>query len=415
MERMLDPNNLKRAWKQVRANRGASGVDGMTLAAFPDFVRMRWADIRQSLSDGTYRPQPVRRHTIPKPTGGERELGIPSVLDRVIQQAIAQVLTPIFDPDFSASSFGFRPGRSAHDAVRQVQGYIRAGYRYCVDLDLEQFFDRVDHDVLMARLARKVSDKRLLKRIGRYLRAGVSVEGTVHPTREGVPQGGPLSPLLSNIVLDELDKELERRGHRFARYADDVVILVKSRRAGERVMASITRFLERKLKLTVNRQKSRVVRTDEVEFLGFVFRRGKIRWSERSFERFKARVRRLTSRTWGVSMRYRLRELGRFLRGWMGYFALSEYYRPLPEIDQWIRRRVRMCYWKQWGRPRRRIGMLLRLGVNRREAITTGRSSLGPWTMARTPVTQQAMSNQWLKAQGLVSVRDLWIALNYRR
>ena len=240
--------------------------------------------------------------SIAKPGGGQRLLGIPRILDRVIQQAISQVLTPIFDPDFSRSSFGFRPGRSAHGAVKQVHGYIEAGYRVCVDVDLAKFFDTVDHDVLMARVAEKVSDKRLLQLIGRYLRAGVLVEGTIHPTRAGTPQGSPLSPLLSNVVLDALDKELERRGHCFARYADDAVILVRSPRAGKRVMESITRFLERKLKLRVNPQKSRVVSANEVEFLSFVFRRGKIRWSEQSLERFKARVHRLTSRTWGISM-----------------------------------------------------------------------------------------------------------------
>lgn len=410
IERVLDPANVQRAWKQVKANGGAAGVDGMTIEAFPAFARTAWPSIRQALRDGTYQPAPVRRHGIAKPGGGERLLGIPRILDRVIQQAISQVLTPIFDPAFSRSSFGFRPGRSAHGAVKQVDGYIKAGYRVCVDLDLAKFFDTVDHDVLMARLAKKVSDKRLLKLIGRYLRAGVLVESTVQPTREGVPQGSPLSPLLSNIVLDVLDKELERRGHRFARYADDAVILVKSPRAGNRVMQSITRFLERKLKLTVNRQKSQVVSAKRVVFLGFVFRRGKIRWSEESLERFKAKVRRLTSRTWGVSMRKRLAVLARYVRGWITYYGLSNYYRPLPELDRWLRRRVRMCYWKQWGRPRRRIAMLIKLGVSRRTAFITGRSRRGSWNMARTPVTQQAMSNPWLKAQGLVSVRALWIA-----
>ncbi len=410
MRRVLDRANVQRAWKQVKANGGAAGVDGMIIDEFPAFARAQWSTIRQALEDGTYQPAPVRQHGIPKPDGGERLLGIPRILDRVIQQAISQVLTPIFDPDFSASSFGFRPRRSAHGAVKQVQGYLKAGYRVCVDLDLAKFFDTVDYDVLMARVAEKVSDKRLLKLIGRYLRAGVEVEGTIQPTRQGVPQGSPLSPLLSNIVLDVLDKELEKRGHRFARYADDVVILVRSRRAGKRVMQSITRFLGRKLKLTVNRQKTQVVSAKQVAFLGFVFRRGKIRWSSKSLERFKAKVRRLTSRTWGVSMKRRLAALARYVRGWMNYYGLSNYYRPLPELDRWIRRRVRQCFWKQWGRPRRRITMLIKLGVNRRDAIITGCSSRGPWTMSRTPVTQQAMSNPWLKAQGLVSVRALWIA-----
>ena len=282
LEQVLDPQNMQRAWKQVKANGGAAGVDGMPIEAFPAFVHAHWSTIRQALEDGTYQPAPVRQHGIAKPDGGERLLGIPRILDRVIQQAISQVFTPLFDPDFSASSFGFRSGRSAHGTVKQVHGYIRADYRVCVDVDLARFFDTVDHDGLMAHLAENVSDKRLLQLIGRYLRAGVAVEGTIHPTRAGVPQGSPLSPLLSNVVLDALDKELERRGHRFARYADDAVILVRSRRAGERAMRSITRFLERRLKLKVTRRKSRVVSANEVEFLGFVFRRGKIRWVDQA-------------------------------------------------------------------------------------------------------------------------------------
>lgn len=279
MVRVLDPENLRRAWKRVKANRGAPGIDGLRIEDFAEFARSNWAEIRQQLSDGRYQPQPVRRVSIPKPGGGERLLGIPTVVDRVIQQAIAQVLTPIFDPDFSESSFGFRLGRSAHGALRQVQRHIGEGYRIVVDLDLAKFFDHVQHDVLMARVARKLSDKRLLKLIGRYLRTGVLVGESIQPTELGTPQGGPLSPLLGNILLDDLDKELERRGHRFVRYADDLLILVKSQRAGERVKASVTSFLTRKLKLVVNEQKSRVVKVNDAEFLGFTFRGTKLRWS----------------------------------------------------------------------------------------------------------------------------------------
>ena len=340
-----------------------------------------------------------------------RLLGIPTVIDRVIQQAIAQVLTPLFDPEFSESSFGFRPGRSAHGAVKQVRRYIRLGRRVAVDLDLAKFFDGVDHDVLMSRVARRIADKRLLRLIGKYLRAGVWVDGQVHPTREGVPQGGPLSPLLANIVLDDFDKELESRGHWFARYADDVIVLVRSRRAGERVMASLTRFLESRLKLRVNTEKSRVVPTNECAFLGFGFRRNKICWSAKTLARFKREVKRFTHRHWGVSMERRLRELGRYLRGWMAYFGLSEYYRPIPELDGWIRRRIRLCYWVQWKTKRTRIAHLLALGAKRRRAILTGASSKGPWHMARMLSTQHGLSNAWLAQQGLVSIRDLWIQL----
>ena len=347
--------------------------------------------------------------SIPKPNGGERWLGIPSVVDRVIQQAIGQVLTPIFDPGFSESSFGFRPGRSAHGAVRQVQRTIGEGYRFAVDLDLEKFFDRVNHDVLMARVARKVRDKGLLGLIGRYLRAGVLVGDIIQATELGTPQGGPLSPLLANILLDDLDKELERRGYRFARYADDLLILVKSPRTGERVKASVTRYLTRELKLAVNEQKSRVVKTNDCEFLGFTFRGTKLRWSDQAFADFKHNVRKLTGRSWGVSMAYRLDRLARYVRGWMNYFGISDYYRPIPEIDSWIRRRIRMCYWKQWRWVRTKVRNLLALGTSKRQAILTAISSKSYWHLSKTLATQTGMTNDWLKSQGLISVRALWM------
>ena len=415
MERILDRENLRSAWRQVKSNRGGPGVDGMTIDEFPSFARSSWPEIRQALLDGSYQPLPVLRHRIPKPKGGERLLGVPSVVDRVIQQAIAQLLVPTFDPEFSESSFGFRPKRSAHGAVRLVRQKIREGYSVAVDLDLEKFFDRVDHDLLMVLVARKVRDRRLLALIGRYLRAGVLDGEELRPTAEGTPQGSPLSPLLANILLDQLDKELERRGHVFARYADDLRILVRSLRAGQRVKASVTRFLRRRLRLEVNEQKSRVCQAEELEFLGFVFRGGRIVWSKDSFEHFQYRVRRLTNRSWGVSMDERLQRLSLFVRGWMNYFGVSEYYRPIPEIDKWVRRRVRMCYWKQWRRPRTKIRNLLRLGTGRRQAISTGLGSKSYWHLSRTLATQSAMTNQWLKQQGLVSVRDLWIALAPRR
>ena len=325
MEAVVDPTNLQRAWNQVRANGGAPGPDGITLAAFPEWLRPQWEGIRQQLLDGTYQPAPVRRKTIDKPDGGQRQLGIPNVLDRVIQQAIQQVLTPVFDPSFSASSHGFRPKRSAHGAAKQVQRTIRRGRRFVVDMDLSKFFDRVQHDVLMNRVARKVRDKSLLTLIGRYLRAGVMVEGVLQPSPEGTPQGGPLSPLLANILLDDLDKELERRGLPFVRYADDFVIFTRSQRAAERVFAGVTRYLTTVLRLVVNLTKSRIVPADGVEFLGFVFRgvRATINVSDKNVQRFKHRIRELTGRSRGISMDVRLAALRRYLQGWAGYFALA--------------------------------------------------------------------------------------------
>ncbi len=409
MARVLARDNLQRAWKRVKANKGAPGIDGMAIEDFAKFAGSSWPVIRQALRDGSYHPQPVRRVSIPKPDGGERLLGIPCVVDRVIQQAIAQVLGPIFDPGFSDSSFGFRPGRSAHGAIRQVQRFIGEGYRIAVDLDLAKFFDTVQHDVLLARVGRQVGDKRLLALIGRYLRAGVLVGETIEPTEIGTPQGGPLSPLLANILLDDLDKELERRGHRFVRYADDVVILVQSPRAGERVMDSVSRFLTGKLKLVVNAHKSRVVKTNDCVFLGFTFRGKKLRWSDRAFDDFRHNLRRLTGRSWGVSMAFRFDKLAQYVRGWMGYFGISDYYRPVPELDHWLRRRVRMCYWKQWRKPRTKIRNLLALGTRKRQAIRTGLSSKSYWHLSRTLATQTGMTNDWLKSQGLISIRACWM------
>jgi RNA-directed DNA polymerase len=414
MQQALTRENLQRAWEQVRANHGAPGIDGMTVEEFPDFVRsLQWGAVKDALRQGAYRPQPVRRVYIPKADGGQRPLGIPTVPDRVIQQALAQVLGPIFEPGFSPFSYGFRPRRGAHDAVRQAQVYLKQGYKVAADLDLAKFFDSVNFDICMRRVAAKVSDRQVLRLIWRYLRAGVMENGQWKPTEKGVPQGGPLSPLLANVVLHDLDMELEKRGHKFVRYADDFLVLVKSERAGQRVMASLTRFLEKKLRLTVNPQKSKVAKLGQCRFLGFTFRGKKIVWSEKSLARFQRRVKALTGRSWGVAMDYRLQKLSEYLRGWMAYFALSEYYSPVPGLDEWIRRRVRMCYWKQWRRCRKRVGALLKLGVSKEWAIPVALSRKSYWHLSRTMATQWGMNDTWLKSQGLVSVRDIWIAFHY--
>jgi RNA-directed DNA polymerase len=408
LEETLTSDNLARAWKRVKANKGAPGIDGMTIQDFPAHARAHWSAVRQQIREGRYQPQAVRRVEIPKQGGGKRMLGIPTVMDRVIQQAVAQVLTPIFDPTFSQSSFGFRPGRNAHQAIRQVQANVKDGRGIAVDIDLAKFFDTVNHDVLMNLLGKTIADKRLLALIGRYLRAGVLVGEHVEPSEVGTPQGGPLSPLLANILLHQLDLELERRGHRFARYADDMVILVKSERAAQRVMGSITRYLEATLKLKVNLAKSKVAPMSECTFLGFTIKGKKLRWTDKALADFKHRIKELTGRSWGVSMEYRLRKLGQYLRGWTAYFGISQYYRPVPELDEWIRRRMRMCYWKQWRWARTKIKNLLALGVSLKSAIQHGCSSNSYWQMSRTPVINQAVSNAWLQAQGLFSVKDLW-------
>jgi RNA-directed DNA polymerase len=413
LECILSIKNVSLAWKRVRANKGAAGVDEIGIEEFPDTFRSRWHEIRSTILEGKYIPSPVLRVEIPKPDGSFRPLGIPTVLDRLIQQAIAQVLGKLFDSGFSESSCGFRPGRSAHDGVRQVKQFIKDGYKVAVDLDLAKFFDRVNHDVLMIRVSRRIQDKRVLQLIGKYLRAGVMVKGVLQPTAMGVPQGGPLSPLLANILLDDFDKELEKRGHCFSRYADDAIIMVKSLRAGRRVMASLRRFLENKLKLELNEKKSKVAPVDQCGFLGFIFVRGKIRWSEKSFHEFKRRIRLFTGRSWCVSMDYRFKKLAEYVRGWMNYYGISEYYRPIPELDEWLRRRLRMCYWKQWRYVRTKVRNLLKLGTFKREAIFTALSRKGPWHCARTLATQAGMTNKWLYEQGLISVKDQWVKIHY--
>ena len=376
LEQMLSRANLQEAWRRVRANKGAAGIDGMTIDEFPTWARKgHWKSIVNELVLGSYRPTPVKRVEIEKPDGGIRLLGIPTITDRVIQQAIAQVLTPIFDPGFSEHSFGFRPGRNGQQAVKQVQSIIKEGRRFAVDVDLSKFFDRVNHDLLMTLLGRKVNDKRLLNLVSRYLRAGIMDKQRFIESREGVPQGGPLSPLLANIMLDPLDKELENRGHKFARYADDFTILVKSKRAGERVLSSISNFVKNRLKLIVNASKSHVVKTSQSKFLGFTFGYGRIQLHPKTLEKFKQQVRILTNRNWGVSMRYQLFKLSQYLRGWINYFGIANCYQLCLDLDHWIRRRVRMAYWRQWRKPRTKVRNLMMRGVRVQAAVACGITS----------------------------------------
>jgi RNA-directed DNA polymerase len=404
MEEVCERENCKQALARVKANKGSAGVDGMTVEQLPEHLKQHWPTIREQLLSGTYRPQPVRRVEIPKPEGGMRKLGIPTVLDRFVQQAVMQVLQRRWDRTFSEHSYGFRPGRSAHQAVKQAQQSMSEGYRWVVDLDLEKFFDRVNHDKLMAKLAERVSDKHLLKLIRAFLRAGVMENGLVSPVDEGTPQGGPLSPLLSNIVLDEFDREVERRGLRFARYADDCNIYVRSRRAGSRVMESLARFITTKLKLKVNAQKSAVARPWERKFLGFSFTNEKAprrRIAPKAVDRFKERVRELTGRTRGISVERMAEDLSRYLRGWIGYFGKCETPSVLQGLERWIRHRLRSMVWKQWKRGTARFAELLKRGVGRDLAAQTAGSAHGPWRLANSPALSLALPNAYFDSLGI--------------
>jgi len=406
LEQILSRENLLKAWKRVKANGGAAGMDGMTIAQFSAFARQHWERIGSDLLRGTYHPAAVRRVMIPKPNGDLRPLGIPTVLDRVIQQAIAQVLAPLFDPHFSTHSYGFRYGKQAHQAVRAVEAANTAGYTQAVDCDLKSFFDTVNHERLM--------NLRVLRLIGRYLRAGVVLpDGSREATTQGVPQGGPLSPLLANIMLDPLDKELEKRGHRFARYADDFLILVKSARAAQRVMASVTRFVEVRLGLVVNRQKSQAAPLRRCTFLGFAIKRGQVVWTDKAYQRFKERIKEITSRSWGISMSRRLDELRRYAVGWLNYFGISHTYRQVLELDPWLRRRVRLCYWKQWQRPRTRRRHLIALGIHPDEVMKASRCRRGYWWMSGNGIVQRALDNAWLREQGVPDLKAQWIEMHY--
>ena len=409
MEEVVERDNLKEALRRVKANKGSAGVDGMTIGGIADYLKQQWPAIRDRLLNGTYEPKPVRRVEIPKPDGGVRKLGIPTVLDRFIQQAVLQVLQRRWDRTFSRHSYGFRPGRSAHQAVAQAQQYIADGYGWVVDLDLEKFFDRVNHDRLMGRVAKRVEDKRLLKLIRAFLNAGVMENGLVSPSVEGTPQGGPLSPLLSNLVLDELDRELERRGHRFVRYADDSNIYVRSERAGDRVMESVTRFITQQLKLTVNETKSAVARPQDRKFLGFSFTAGrevKRTIAPKALVRFKARVREITRRAKGVSIETTIEELAPYMRGWRGYFGFCETPEALMYLTRWVRLRLRAALWRQWKTPRRRRAALLELGVGPQLASNTAGSGRGPWYLARSKALSVGLSNRYFRSLGLPTLID---------
>jgi RNA-directed DNA polymerase len=403
-EEVCERENCKQALKRVKANKGSPGVDGMTVQQLPGFLQQHWPAIREQLRSGTYEPQPVKRVEIPKPDGGVRKLGIPTVLDRFIQQAVLQVLQGRWDRTFSDHSYGFRPGRSAHQAVAAAQQHTAAGYRWVVDLDLEKFFDRVCHDQLMAKAAERVSDKRLLKLIRAFLRAGVLEGGLVSPVDEGTPQGGPLSPLLSNLVLEEFDRELERRGHRFARYADDCNIYVRSRRAGERVMKSLMRFLHRKLKLKVNESKSAVAEPWERKFLGFRFTNHespKRRIAPKAVQRFRERVRELRRRTRGISIERMSKELASYLRGWIGYFGKCQTPWVLKSLEEWMRRRLRSVMWKQWRRGTVRFTELRKRDVGLALAKKTAGSAHGPWRLANSPALAFALPNAYFDSLGI--------------
>jgi group II intron reverse transcriptase/maturase len=404
------------ALKRVERNKGAAGVDGMEVKDLSGYLKAHWKEVREALESGKYRPSPVRRVEIPKPDGGVRQLGIPTVLDRLIQQAIAQVLMPMFEAVFSPHSYGFRPGRSAHQAVQKSQEYILEGYDWVVDIDLEKFFDRVNHDMLMARVARVVRDKRVLKLIRAYLESGVMMNGVVMETEEGTPQGGPLSPLLSNIMLNDLDRELEQRGHKFVRYADDCNIYVKTERAGARVMESVKKYLEKKLKLKVNPKKSRVERATRVKFLGFSFLKRKgavlIRIANRTKERFMEKIRNLTRRTRSGKLEDIVSEINRYIVGWTAYYRLAATPSVFAGLDEWVRRRLRQILWKRWKRGTTRYRELRQLGVPP-ERAALGAVGTSPWRMSRSPVIHEALNNAYWQNTGLESIAKRYSKLRY--
>jgi RNA-directed DNA polymerase len=409
MEAVCERGNLKLAYQRVVENKGAAGVDGIEVAEFKDHLKQHWPTIKAKLLAGSYIPSPVRRVDLPEPQGGVRTLGIPTLTDRLIQQALHQVLSPIFEADFSESSYGFRPGKNAHQAVKAAKQYVAEGRRFVVDMDLEKFFDRVNHDLLMEKLSQKIGDGQVLRLIRRYLEADMMADGVVSPRTQGTPQGGPLSPLLSNILLTELDRELERRGHAFCRYADDCNIYVRSQASGERVMASITGFLADVLKLTVNVAKSAVARPWERKFLGYSLtwhHAPRLRIAPASYHRLVNRVREVLQGAKGRNLRATIDELNRLLRGWMAYFRLSETKRMLEELDGWIRRKLRCILWRQWKRPYTRAKVLTKAGLTEERAFRSACNQRGPWWNSGASHMNQAFPKSFFDRLGLVSLLD---------
>jgi RNA-directed DNA polymerase len=418
LEQILSRENMRRALDRVRRNRGSHGVDGMTVDELPTYLETAWPFVREELLSGTYVPHPVRRVEIPKPDGGKRLLGIPTVLDRMIQQAISQVLSPIFEETFSRNSYGFRPGKSAHDAVRQSREYIQQGYSWVVDIDLEKFFDRVNHDILMSRVARKVEDKRVLRLIRKYLESGVLLDGVKNASDEGTPQGGPLSPLLSNVLLDDLDKALEQRGHRFCRYADDCNVYVRSRRAGERVMLGVSKLLMESLKLKVNPEKSAIDRPWNRKFLGFSFYRSKdgisiaIRIHSTSIKKLKSSIRKATNRNLSTNFEDRLAILARKTTGWVNYFGIADAKKTTNDLDGWTRRRLRACLWKQWKRIRTKRENLVKLGVPAPKAWEWANTRKKYWRVAGSFILTTTVTNQFLEECGYKSLSKQYLRVH---
>ena len=412
LEDVLERNNMLEAMYRVIRNKGSYGIDGMKTDELREHVKKTWATVKTKLLEGKYNPSPVRRVEIPKPDGGVRSLGIPTVQDRMIQQAIAQVLSKLYEPTFSESSFGFRPNRGAKNAIKQSETYINQGYKWVIDMDLEKFFDKVNHNILMGKLEKKIKDKRLLKLIRKYLESGVLINGIKVSSEEGTPQGGPLSPLLANIMLDDVDKELEKRGHKFCRYADDCNIYVKSKRAGLRVMDSITRIIENELKLKVNKDKSAVDIVSKRKFLGFSFYfvKGvaKIRIHEKSIKRFKEKVKSITNRNRGISMDLRLLKLNDSIKGWINYFGIANAKRKLLELDKWIRRRLRACIWKQRKKIRTRYRNLVKLGIDNWKAWEYANTRKGHWKISGSPILSKSLHNKYLESIGFVSLTQTY-------
>lgn len=412
-ERIIDRNNLNEAFKRVKANKGSHGIDGMKVDELLQYLKENGASLRQSLLEGSYKPNPVRRVEIPKPDGKKRPLGIPTAVDRIIQQAVAQVLSPIFEKKFSDNSYGFRPNRSAHQAILKCKEYMDKGYRWAVDIDLEKYFDTVNHDKLIGLIYKQIKDVRVISLIRKYLQAGIVENGVFNISQEGVPQGGNLSPLLSNIMLNELDKELEKRGLHFCRYADDCNIYVKTRKSANRVMASITRFIEEDLKLKVNKDKSKVDRPWKLKYLGYTFypKKGEmgIRVHGNSYKKLKTKLKEVTGRSNAMSMELRSAKLKQIIVGWVNYFKLADMKYPLKVIDEWLRRRIRLCYWKQWKKIKTKYNNLKKLGIDKYKAWEFANTRKGYWRISNSPILKRTLSNKYLSEQGFITLTEKYL------